>query len=729
MAGLAVLASSAALMAVPAQADPARVAAGQPPVQARSVADRFNEGAAHSPQLERMLAGATARPPGPEAGRRSPRQSASARSAASAQPAASASPSAAGASTVEGLDVASFQHPSGAAINWSAVAGAGYRFAFIKATEGSYYVNPYYAGDSEQAQAAGLIAAPYAFAIPNYSGGAFQADYVLDHADYAADGQMLAPILDIEYDPYAASDGTNTCYGLSSAQMVSWIKAFTTETQRRTGKLPVIYTTADWWGSCTANSTAFGADPLWIAGETSSGPIMPPSSAWAGWTYWQYTASATLASAITGSFDASWLSSTALGLAAPATQSNSAGATVSLTLNSLDGSTTAATYSATGLPSGVSINASTGVVSGSLPAGAATFPVSVTASATGAPSVTQRFTWYAHGKASFGRLATQHGTVATPARLSVPVSDGLSGCTLQFRASGLPRGLSISSCGLISGWPSASGHPTVTVSVTDSSGSTLATHSFSWEIGRASGQGPAGQIKLRRDGKCLEVRSTSDIAIGTCSSSSKQRWTITADGRVRNGADCLAAAVKTGKAALSLNRCSSSAQRWQLGSGGSLTNLSTKTCLVDTGTKNASRAYAAACSGSTSQQWTLPAGPLTSGIPGRCASSLHGVTLRPCNGLAQQAWTVSPNGHVTDGGKCLGLVDGKTAKGMKLSLVSCSASAGQVWQVTGGPLSVQIVSQVAGLCLSDPGDATKSGTALRLEPCVAADPGVAWRVS
>ena len=715
-AWFAVLAAGgAATVAVPAQAS-------QPPqaVTARHVADRFNERATHSPQLERMLAGADALPPGAGAGR-----PAAGRPAAIAVPDASAD----GASTVQGLDVASFQHPDGAAIDWSAVASAGYKFAFIKATEGSYYLNPYYAGDSAQAQAAGLTVAPYAFAIPNYSGGAYQADYVLDRSGYTADGQQLAPILDIEYDPYVSSDGTNTCYGLTPAQMVSWIASFNAEIQRRTGMPPVIYTTADWWESCTADSTAFAADPLWIAGQNSSGPTMPPGTDWAGWTYWQYTSSATLPSAVTGSFDASWLSNAALELARPATQSNKTGAAVALPLSALDGPASAASYSATGLPSGVSINASTGVISGRLPASAATFPISVTVSAAGAPNATQHFTWYAHGKVSFGQLRTKYGTVAAPVRLQVAVHDGLAGCTLQVRASGLPRGLTISSCGLISGWPSTSGQPTVTLTATDSAGATLATRSFAWKISRASG-GPAGQLRLHRDSKCLEARSATDIAIGTCSTSSKQRWTIVSDGTVRSGSSCLAAALgQTGKAALSLTSCSGPAQRWQLGTGGSLTDLSTHTCLVDTGTKNASRAYAAACNGSTSQQWTLPAGPLTSGVPGYCASSLHGVSLRACNGSGQQAWTVSPKGNLTNGGKCLGLADGKTAKGTKLSLVTCTTSATQVWQLSGGPRGVQLVSPVAGLCLADPGDAAKPGTALRLEPCVAADQGVTWRVS
>jgi lysozyme len=34
-------------------------------------------------------------------------------------------------------------HPSCAPIDWSQVRGAGYRFAYVKTTEGNYYYNPY----------------------------------------------------------------------------------------------------------------------------------------------------------------------------------------------------------------------------------------------------------------------------------------------------------------------------------------------------------------------------------------------------------------------------------------------------------------------------------------------------------------------------------------------------------------------------------------------------------
>src|SRR5258708_39800267 len=177
---------------------------------------RFNALATHSPRLEHMLAAAGLRP------------------ARSAGTASNAGP-------VKGVDVSSRQHPHGAAIDWAQVAGGGYRFGFVKATEGSYYVNPYYAADAAAARPAGLLVAAYHFAVPNTSPAVLQADLALDAAgDPAAGGQTLPLIIDLEYDPYPGLDGTNEAYGLSRSQRVARIAAVRPGGQRPAGPLPGI---------------------------------------------------------------------------------------------------------------------------------------------------------------------------------------------------------------------------------------------------------------------------------------------------------------------------------------------------------------------------------------------------------------------------------------------------------------------------------------------------------
>jgi len=98
--------------------------------------------------------------------------------------------------------------------------------------------------------------APTPSRSPNGNGAsrraAAQADYLLS---YLGAGSAAVPImLDIEYDPYVSSDGTNQCYGLGPAAMVSWVSAFGTEMQRKTGRLPIIYTPASWWKTCAGGS-------------------------------------------------------------------------------------------------------------------------------------------------------------------------------------------------------------------------------------------------------------------------------------------------------------------------------------------------------------------------------------------------------------------------------------------------------------------------------------------
>ena len=654
---------------------------------------------------------------------------------------------------VQGIDVAAGQHAKNAAISWTKVAASGYKFAFVKVTEGTYYVNPYYLNDAGGAQAAGLFVAPYAFGIPNYSGGTLQADYALDRAGSAGGRRMLPLILDIEYDPYAGRDGTRSgtwCYGLSASQMVAWIAAFVSEAERRTGQQPAIYTTAQWWNECTGGSARFAADPLWIAdypADPSSLPSGPaPAAGWRSWTYWQYSSSAALPSAISGVFDVSYLSRSALELAAVASQSDGAGSAASVPVNTLTGGSPPA-FSATGLPPGIAVGSSTGVASGRLGGRAASFPVVVTATS-GATHAARTFSWYVHAKASLGKPGRRTATVARPVRYQVPAADGLPGCTLRLTAAGLPPGLAMNSCGKVTGFPATSGTYPVRISASDSSGAVLARRSFSWRVRPANGRGPSGPIRLRRAGKCLAALGISDIAIEPCGAAHDEVWTVAADDSIRSNGRCLTAqAAGRGPAALHLGACSGAGQRWQLRSDGVLTDPGGR-CLAGSGTANGARATAAVCAAtsnstgsastpSSSQQWTLPAGLLTSGVAGYCANgerpsgaSSGAVTLQRCHPSAPQAWAAEPDGAISAGGSCLGTAGGSVAPGARLGLVRCVAgAASQVWQLSGGPFGVELVSPVAGLCAADPGDRSAAGTALVLGPCVATDAGTRWRIS
>ncbi len=294
----------------------------------------------------------------------------------------------AGRVAARGIDVSSFQHPGGAGIGWRSVARAGYRFAFIKSTEGTYYVNPYFRTDVARAEAAGLLVAAYHFANPASSGGAAQASYALRHGAYRADGRMLRMILDIEPDPYLSK----FCYGLTRHQMVSWIAAFMARAHQVTALWPVINTQPAWWKTCTGGTSDFARDQLWVQ-DPSRRKAPRLAKGWTRWAWWQYSITARVPG-VKGSTDVNRMTPSLLAVADPGNQDGQPDSTVHVRVRSVNAAAgQALRYTAAGLPTGLSLNPSTGVITGKLPRTPRRSKVSITVSARGATSVTWRFTW------------------------------------------------------------------------------------------------------------------------------------------------------------------------------------------------------------------------------------------------------------------------------------------------------------------------------------------------
>lgn len=180
----------------------------------------------------------------------------------------------------EGVDVSSHQGN----VAWSTLWKSGVKWAYVKATEGTSYRNPYFAQQYGGSYDAGMIRGAYHFGTPDTAGGAAQADYFVDHGGaWSKDGRTLPGVLDIEYNPYGA-----TCYGRTSSQMVSWIRDFLNRYKQRTGRHATVYTSTNWWKQCTGNYSGFGAsNPLWIARYAST--VGPLPAGWGFHTMWQYT--------------------------------------------------------------------------------------------------------------------------------------------------------------------------------------------------------------------------------------------------------------------------------------------------------------------------------------------------------------------------------------------------------------------------------------------------------
>jgi GH25 family lysozyme M1 (1,4-beta-N-acetylmuramidase) len=180
--------------------------------------------------------------------------------------------------SVPGIDVASYQGN----VAWAAQWNAGRRFAYVKATEGTGYKNPYHTQQYNGSYNVGMIRGSYHFALPDVSSGAAQANYfVASGGGWSRDGRTLPGALDMEYNPYGA-----TCYGKSKAAMTAWIKDFHDTYRAKTGRYPVIYTSTNWWNQCVGAD--FGSTaPLWVARYASAVGALPVG--WGVHTIWQYS--------------------------------------------------------------------------------------------------------------------------------------------------------------------------------------------------------------------------------------------------------------------------------------------------------------------------------------------------------------------------------------------------------------------------------------------------------
>jgi GH25 family lysozyme M1 (1,4-beta-N-acetylmuramidase) len=186
---------------------------------------------------------------------------------------------------IPGIDISAFQGN----INWGAVTPK-IEFTYAKATEGTYYTNPLFYNQYEGPYNAGLIRGAYHFAIPSNSSGQAQALYFISHGGgWSGDGRTLPGVLDIEYNPYGRE-----CYNLTQSQMVAWLQNFINEYAFKEHAFPVIYSTTDWWTTCTGNYGGFARnDPLWIANYSASGGGPLPRG-WGFYTFWQYSSAGSL---------------------------------------------------------------------------------------------------------------------------------------------------------------------------------------------------------------------------------------------------------------------------------------------------------------------------------------------------------------------------------------------------------------------------------------------------
>ena len=210
-----------------------------------------------------------------------------------------------------------------------------------------------------------------------------------------------------------------------------------------------------------------------------------------------------------------WNINGAVVLTSPGDQTMAQGASASLMLSATGSGTLS--YSASGLPTGLSINSSTGAISGTASTGG-TWHTTATAS-NGTYSDSVAFSWTISSTINITDPGTQNNKIGDTVSLTISATDTSSG-TLSYSASGLPTGLSInSSTGVISGTVSTSASTAAPYSstVTVSDGTHSAVDTFSWYIsaaGSVSLTNPGSQTNAVGDDVYLSLQA-SDSSGGT----------------------------------------------------------------------------------------------------------------------------------------------------------------------------------------------------------------------
>ena len=190
-----------------------------------------------------------------------------------------------GATRVYGVDVSYYQ----GTVNWAKVKAAGKKFAYIRYSDGSGFLDPNFTANWKNAKAAGLTVGAYQFFRPNQN-PTTQADMLVNKLiSLGGTGRPnLPPVIDVE-----------TRGGMSTSTVINNVNTWLVRVKSKTGRLPVLYTSPGFWNGL-GHPTPSYLPYLWIAHWGVSAPNLP--SPWGRLRFWQYSATGSV-SGISGNVD------------------------------------------------------------------------------------------------------------------------------------------------------------------------------------------------------------------------------------------------------------------------------------------------------------------------------------------------------------------------------------------------------------------------------------------
>lgn len=176
---------------------------------------------------------------------------------------------------LEGIDVSSWQGN----IDWVKVKASGISFAFIKATEGTSYVNPRFKKDWHESRSKGIIRGAYHFFDPTVSPTEQARNFV------SAVGMLepgdLPPALDLEGEKWQRTNPQDRIQ-----MILTWLGTVETALELQ----PIVYASFAFANDVlkAGLSPELSNYRLWIAHYTNAAkPLIPLP--WTHWDFWQHT--------------------------------------------------------------------------------------------------------------------------------------------------------------------------------------------------------------------------------------------------------------------------------------------------------------------------------------------------------------------------------------------------------------------------------------------------------
>lgn len=171
---------------------------------------------------------------------------------------------------IRGVDVSHYQGD----IDWAALSSQDIEFAFIKATEGSSYVDEYFDYNFKRAQASGIDVGAYHFFSYDSAGSTQAENFIRTVTPFEG---MLPPVVDVEfYGDKASNPPEREAVDKELADMLTALEEYY-------GLKPIIYTTQTVYDLYLKGD--YAEYDIWIRDVITK----PSLSDGRDWTFWQYS--------------------------------------------------------------------------------------------------------------------------------------------------------------------------------------------------------------------------------------------------------------------------------------------------------------------------------------------------------------------------------------------------------------------------------------------------------